>query len=152
MSDVPFRPAPLMRALVDAGVEFVVIGGLAVAVHGYERFTADLDLVPNPDAANLRRLEAVLAELAEADETDAGRSLDAPHAVVETRFGLAHVIRAVKGLPSYADLERDAIEVEFADAVSVAVCGREDLIEMKRASGRPRDALDVAYLTESQDE
>lgn len=152
MSDVPFRPAPLMRALVDAGVEFIVIGGVAVAVHGYERFTADLDLVPKPDAENLRRLSIVLAKLAEPGEADAEPSLDAPHAVVETRFGRAHVVRAVKGLPSYPDLECDAIEVEFAGEVSVAVCGRDDLIEMKRASGRPRDALDVAYLTDEQDE
>jgi len=137
-----------MRALVDAGVKFVVIGGLAVTVHGHERFTADLDLVPEPDAENLRRLAATLAELVEDRESHASPTLDAPHCVVETRFGRAHVIRSVKGLPPYPDLERDAIQVEFAEEVSVAVCGKEDLIEMKRASGRPRDALDVAYLTE----
>jgi len=75
VSDVPFRPAPLMRALVDAGVKFVVIGGLAVTVHGHERFTADLDLVPDPNAENLRRLAAILAELAE-DESDASLALE----------------------------------------------------------------------------
>lgn len=147
----PFRPAALMRARVDAGVEFIVVGGVAVTVHGYERFTADLDLIPRPDPENLRRLADALAELAEPGEAPDPSDLDAAHRAVETRFGRAHVIREVKGLPSYEELERGAVRVDFAAEVTVAVCGKEDLIAMKRAAGRPRDALDVAYLTEGEE-
>lgn len=147
----PFRPAALMRALVDAGIEFIVVGGVAVTVHGYERFTADLDLVPRPDPQNLRRLADVLHELADPGEEFDARDLDAPHKAVETRFGRAHVMRELTGLPPYEQLARGAVRVDFAGEVTAAVCGKDDLIAMKRAAGRPRDALDVAYLTEGEE-
>ena len=50
----------LMR---DAGVRFVVVGGTAVILHGVPRTTADLDLVVDLDAANLRRLVSVMNRL-----------------------------------------------------------------------------------------
>jgi predicted nucleotidyltransferase len=148
----PFRPAPLMRELVEAGVEFVVIGGLAVTVHGYERFTADLDLVPRADAENLRLLVDTLQRIAEPGEAAGRNAFDAAHLAIETRYGRVHVIRELKGLPPYAELAERAVRIEFAGEVRVAVCSKEDLIAMKRAAGRPRDALDVAYLTEASDE
>jgi hypothetical protein len=56
-----------LRALLDAlhqrEVRFVVIGGLAVAAHGYVRATEDLDIVPDPDRENLRRLSNALVDL-----------------------------------------------------------------------------------------
>jgi hypothetical protein len=46
----------LLRALVDEGVEFVLIGGLAVATHGFVRATEHIDVVPAPQRENLDRL------------------------------------------------------------------------------------------------
>lgn len=46
--------------LDDAGVDYVLIGGLAVGAHGFPRATKDLDIVPAPDAANLDRLATLL--------------------------------------------------------------------------------------------
>jgi hypothetical protein len=46
----------ILRALVDYEVDFVVIGGLAVAAHGYVRATKEVDVMPNPDPGNLSRL------------------------------------------------------------------------------------------------
>ena len=54
------RPDELIAALADAGIEYVLIGGLAVGAHGFPRATKDLDIVPNPDAANLKRLATLL--------------------------------------------------------------------------------------------
>jgi len=55
---------PDLRALLatfsDAGVEHVVIGGIALGLHGGIRTTEDLDIVPNPEPANLERLFGVL--------------------------------------------------------------------------------------------
>jgi hypothetical protein len=45
--------------LASADVRFVIIGGIAVAVHGYMRATKDLDIAPDPDRANLARLAHV---------------------------------------------------------------------------------------------
>jgi len=53
----------LLEALNEAGVRFVVIGGVAVGAHGYVRGTEDLDLVPDPDPDNLGRLTEALRKL-----------------------------------------------------------------------------------------
>jgi hypothetical protein len=45
----------LLRALVDADIRFVVIGGIAVAAHRVVRATEDVDIVPEPEGANLTR-------------------------------------------------------------------------------------------------
>ena len=53
-----FHPEELMDALVSGGVRFILIGGLAVGVHGVVRATRDMDIVPDPDPTNLERLAA----------------------------------------------------------------------------------------------
>ncbi|MGH8733333.1 MAG: hypothetical protein ACREVB_06590, partial [Burkholderiales bacterium] len=65
-------PQPLLRFLHERHVAHIIIGGVAVAAHGYPRPTMDLDIVPDPDRGNLARLAAALRELrafaAEGDE------------------------------------------------------------------------------------
>jgi hypothetical protein len=58
-----FQPDELLLALAHADVRFVIIGGIAVGVHGYVRATKDLDIVPDPDPANLAGLARLLAEI-----------------------------------------------------------------------------------------
>jgi hypothetical protein len=58
-----FQADELLLALRDAEVGFVVIGGIAVGVHGYVRATKDLDIVPDPGLENLTRLAWLLREL-----------------------------------------------------------------------------------------
>ncbi len=53
----------LLRELVQEGVDFLVIGGVAVGFHGYVRATKDVDVVPAPDPENLERLARVLRRL-----------------------------------------------------------------------------------------
>jgi len=62
-------PEPLLRFLHEKGVAHIIIGGVAVAAHGYVRPTKDLDVVPAPDRANLVRL---------ADERDEARRWPPP--------------------------------------------------------------------------
>src|SRR5580704_17107142 len=58
-----FDPRELATALHAGEVDYVIIGGLAVAAHGYARATKDLDIVPSPEPANLDRLARVLRTL-----------------------------------------------------------------------------------------
>jgi hypothetical protein len=67
-----FAPDELIAALADGGVEYVLIGGLAVGAHGFPRATKDVDIVPAPDARNLDRLAIVLHAL-EAHNFSTGR-------------------------------------------------------------------------------
>ena len=58
-----FDPHDLIAALDAARIEYVVIGGFAVAAHGYVRATKDLDIVPSPAPDNLERLAGLLQDL-----------------------------------------------------------------------------------------
>ena len=53
----------LLRALADGGVEFALIGGLALNYHGVGRATEDVDIVPAPSRENIARLRSALDEL-----------------------------------------------------------------------------------------
>lgn len=53
----------ILEQLDEAGVEYIVIGGVAVGFHGYVRATKDLDVVPAPDRRNLERLVLALRAL-----------------------------------------------------------------------------------------
>jgi len=53
----------IAAALLRGGIDFIIIGGLAVGAHGFVRATKDIDIVPSPAADNLRRLAKVLREL-----------------------------------------------------------------------------------------
>ena len=64
----------LLEALLDHDVRFVVIGGVAVGAHGFVRGTEDLDLVPDPDPENLKRLTTALGDLESSLPTVGGDS------------------------------------------------------------------------------
>lgn len=60
-------PVPLLKHLHGHGVEYVVIGGLAVSAHGHVRPSKDLDIVPGSSHENLARLAAALVEAGAVD-------------------------------------------------------------------------------------
>jgi uncharacterized nucleotidyltransferase DUF6036 len=151
--------AALLGTLADRGVEFVLIGGLAVNVHGVIRATADADLVPDPDRANLERLSGTLGGL-EAHAVGADPALGAVDAEklswgdnwkFETRHGPLHIVQSQPGLPAYRDLRERAIEVTTGD-LRLVVCSYEDLVAMKRAADRPQDQIDLADLRAAREE
>jgi predicted nucleotidyltransferase len=149
----------LLRALSEAGVEFVVVGGVAVAAHEYVRATEDVDLVPAPDHGNLDRLANVLVTLegrltlnAERAIGDVERQalLQGRNLSVSTKHGDLDVIQRLPGVPSYDTLRADAIRVEIDD-LKLTVCSREHLMSMKRARGAPIDIADLERLTDTSE-
>ncbi len=149
-----FRPTTLIGALVRAEVDFVVIGGVAVVIQASPRFTRDLDISYATDTANLERLGIVLVAL---DARLRGVEEDVPftpdartlrHAqmlTLTTRDGDLDLLVDPPGSPGYPALRRHADIVDL-DGDSVRVASLEDLIEMKRAVGRPQDEMDIASL------
>lgn len=147
----------LLEGLNEFGVRFVVIGGVAVGAHGYVRGTEDLDLVPDPDPENLAHLTKALQELESTLPTVGDRPFDPAtdarvirqggNVTAMTRFGELDVVQRARGVPSYRQLDEDAIDSELL-GVPVRVCSLSRLREMKKAQDREQDRADLANLPE----
>ncbi|MEA2356679.1 MAG: hypothetical protein QOD61_2808 [Solirubrobacteraceae bacterium] len=153
----PSDPRRVLAVLDGHGVDFVVIGGIAVIAHGHPRNTRDIDFVAATDRVNLERLAATLRELgARISGVDAdlpGIKLDAAtlgngasYTMVTDAGGLDYFNEVPGGVP-YEELRARALVVELP-GLTLRVAGRDDLIRMKLAAGRPQDLDDVAALTE----
>ncbi|HEX6456600.1 MAG TPA: nucleotidyltransferase [Solirubrobacterales bacterium] len=154
MNDAPLRLRELLERLVEAEVKFVLVGGLAVNAWGYLRGTQDVDLVPDPDRANLGRLDALLRELG--GKVDVGGRLLEPRAIatflrtgdrtlVRTDLGEIDVLQGLPQVPRFEELEQGAKVIDL-DGLAVRVCSLEHLLGMKRASDRSRDQDDIRAL------
>ena len=155
MSEFDLRS--LLAALNAKSVRFVVIGGVAVAAHGYVRGTEDLDLVPDPDPENLNRLAEALTELESTlptaaerpfhPDTDAGVIRRGGNLTAMTRFGGLDIVQRARGVPSYSQLIDDAVESDLL-GIPVMICSLGRLREMKIAQDREQDRADLANLPE----
>jgi predicted nucleotidyltransferase len=144
----------MLRRLVEAGVDFVVVGGVAVIMRSTPRFTQDLDISYATDQANLDRLGEVLVEMGarlRGVEEDVpfqadGRTLrHARLLTLTTAEGDLDLLAKPDGSPSYAALRRRAEEMNF-DGVIVRIASIEDLLAMKQAAGRLKDLVDIESL------
>jgi hypothetical protein len=149
-----FRPGRLLSALVERGVDFVVIGGYAAVAHGSAQITRDVDVCSAPDEANLRVLGEALvgleARLAGVPDQvpfvpDARTLKNVDVLTLTTREGRLDVLRLPDGAPAYATLRRRALRVEVA-GVAVLIASLEDLISMKRVAGRDKDRIMLEEL------
>lgn len=117
--------------------------------------TNDVDVIPRPEPGNLARLAAALRAL-EARVLNPGQeetAIDAamlPRATIwqfATRHGDIDVVHEAPGAAPYEQLRKRALVVKVGE-VRLPVAGRDDLIRMKLARGRPVDRADVAALTD----
>jgi predicted nucleotidyltransferase len=148
------RLGVLLRRLTEGGVDFVVIGGVAVILQASPRFTKDLDICYATGQANLDRLGAVLVELGaklrQADEdlpfVPDGRTLRQTQILtLTTPDGGIDLLVDPDGSPGYPALRRRASKIDV-DGITVLVASIEDMLTMKRAAGRPQDLVDLESL------
>jgi hypothetical protein len=144
----------LLATFAEHRVDYVVIGGIALVLHGGLRTTEDLDVVPNPDPANLDRLCKVLQTMdamlllnparrfgtREAELLKQGRNVS-----LTTRYGDIDVVRTLTGVPGYAALASDAERYEI-DGVALLAASPQRLITMKQARGSAQDQADIETL------
>lgn len=151
----------VVRVLNDAGVRFLVAGGLAVNAHGYLRFSKDADLVLDLEPGNIRRAFEAL------------RPLGYRPSVPITPDGFADAeLRArwiregnMRVLQFWSDNHREtpldvfveepfafdeeygrALVKELADTGPVRFVSLRTLIRMKGSAGRPKDQIEIEYL------
>ncbi len=162
--DQPLQLGQLLRALDTHSVEYVVIGGIAVGLHGYVRATKDLDIMIEPSAANIDRLWKFIEEvdakpLALDDFNDDELPLPfEPRSILEgggnwllrTRFGRIDVMQFADGAPDYETLATRSLLGDMEGlSEPVRVCSLDDLLRMKRAANRTIDRGDIEHLEQA---
>ena len=140
----------LLAAFADAKVRYLLVGGYAVAFHSRPRFTKDIDVWIDPDPGNVESTVAALA------------AFGAPEVVLRALRGARVEDIVYLGRPPVrVDIFKSLPGVTFPacyarrvvgewEGVPVSVIGVADLIDAKRASGRPQDRLDIEALEEGR--
>jgi hypothetical protein len=152
----PFDPAPILERFAAAGVDFVVIGGVAGGAHGSAFGTFDVDLAYARDTENLERVTEVLRSL---DATLRGAPpdvwflLDAKTLAAGANFrfttslGSVHLLGDPAGSPPCEQLRRAATVIDVRGH-PVRIASLDHLIAMKETAGRPRDkSMAMEYRT-----
>lgn len=156
----PLDVRPLLQALLDHGVDFVLIGGLAGLAHGSSYPTYDLDVAYSRERQNIVRMTAALRDIGVRlrgappdppfvldEKTIENRS----NFTFETDLGHFDILGHVDGAPSYEGL-RSRSSVTMIEGVEVLVASIDDLISMKRAANRTKDKLMFLEYVEIADE
>jgi predicted nucleotidyltransferase len=154
--------AGILRELTAGGVDFFLIGGVAVGYHGHVRATKDVDIVPSPERTNLGRLATALARLDArvegADEFDSAELPDPldPQAlatggnwVLTTRLGRLDIMQWIGDHALWEEMSADAIEDEIA-GMRIKIIDYDDLVLLKELAGRPEDLADLKRLREAR--
>ena len=158
-----FEPDRILRVLLEHQVRFVVVGGLAGNIRGTPVVTHDIDVCYSRDRSNCERLASALAVLharlrLPRDEDEVVFPLDARSLLLgdtftlRTDFGPLDVIGTPSGTRGFEDLDGGATTEQLGDDLPVRVASVEDLIRMKRASGRTKDRLHLPELEALRDE
>ena len=142
----------LLKAFIDHDVQFLIVGGYALAVHGHPRATGDLDVWLECSEANASRAYEALRVFGAPLQDLQVEDLSTPGTVYQ--IGLPPV--RIDILTRITGVEFDAawgdrLDAEI-DGLRVPVIGREALLANKRALGRTRDLADVEMLEADEGE
>lgn len=133
-----------IQLLNSEKVEYLVLGGWAVSVHGNPRFTADIDFLIGIDSKNIGKIQKVLATFGLKNVPD------------EYFREKGNVVRMGRP-PTKIEILTGASGIEFEacykrkkrltlDGLKIDFISKNDLIANKKAAGRPKDLLDVDSL------
>jgi len=136
----------MLKCLNKAGVDYIMVGGWAVNMHGYIRATVDLDIWILADRGNASRVYSALCEFG-APVSGMNPAEFAEDGMI-FQIGVApcriDIITKISGV-RYSDASARAVAKEI-DGIPVRVISLEDLIANKLASGRTKDIADAEAL------
>jgi len=136
----------MLAALNDADAEFLIVGAYALAVHGMPRATGDIDIWIRSTAANAQRVWQALRSFGAPMSRLNINDLTTPDLV----FQIGVAPRRIDILTSITGVEFDEAwtarkQVEIGGQI-LPILSRTHLVQNKRAAGRPKDLLDLAWL------
>ena len=136
----------ILSAFCDHGVEFLIIGAYALAAHGYPRATGDIDLWIRCTEDNSTRAWKALEEFGAPLFDLTINDLRTPGTVFQMGVPPRRIdlVTRITGV-DFVDAWHDRLLVEI-EGLKLPVLGREHLVINKRASGRPKDLMDLAWL------
>jgi len=146
----------LLERLLEAGVDFILVGGLAAVIQGAPVTTMDVDIVHSQSPENIARLLAFLKSvdavqrrmddnLVEPKERDlSGKG----HVLLTTRIGPLDILAVIEGGRTYEDLLEHTVEIDFRGH-ALRVLDLKTLIELKKTSTDPKDKQRLPVLKET---
>jgi len=143
----------MVLALCEAKAEFLIVGGFAVAWHGYARSTGDIDLLVRPSAENSARVFHALVRFG-APVSEAGLT-QADLTRKDMVYQIGRPPRRIDILTEITGVDFDAAWTQRVETAwrghKVGVIGFDDLLANKRSAGRPKDLADVRELERARD-
>lgn len=139
----------LLRLLNDHKVNYLIVGGYALAFHGAPRFTGDLDIFVQPTEGNAKRLLSALEEFGFGSLDLKASDFTTPDQTIQLGVPPARIdlLTSIEGV-DWESASEGSVEAKFAD-IPVKYIGREEFIRNKRSVGRKRDLADLEALGEA---
>ncbi len=137
----------VLDALAEHQVEYILVGGVAVILHGIERFTRDIDIFVKMEHRNIERLRNALHSIFD-DEAINEITLEELQKYAVIRFGVnddfcVDIMARIGEVAVYEDLEFETI---LYDGIKVRIATPETLYNLKKDTIRHKDRFDAAYL------
>jgi hypothetical protein len=136
----------MLSALSARRADYMVVGAYALAYHGLPRATGDIDIWVRCSAENAELVLGALMDFGAPVSVLSAEDFQTPDMVIQ--IGVAprriDILTSIDGVRwEEAAPEVEAVEI---DGLTIPIIGKRHLIENKRASGRPKDLVDLAWL------
>jgi len=146
----------ILEGLTKAGVDFILVGGLAAVVQGAPVTTMDVDIVHNQSPENIAKLLSFLKSIDafhrrpddKVIEPQEGDLSGMGHALFTTQLGPLDILAVIEEGRGYRELLEHTVEIEFRRH-TIRVLDLKMVIQLKRTSTDPKDMQRLPVLEET---
>lgn len=155
----PYRA--LFKAMNDADIRYLIVGGVAVNLHGYRRFTGDIDILLMLDPENLEKMTELMRQMQYVERLPVHlQELSDPQKIqrfLEQKGMTAYTFLAdaeerididvlAAASLQFADYDQRKVMLDIDETIKVPVVSLDDLIAFKKEADRAKDREDLAAL------
>jgi hypothetical protein len=141
----------VIRRFNNNAIRYLVIGGQAIRLEGFPRFSMDWDIyIPGKDLKNIEAINRLLGDELDMPLIPLGPGGENFVQTYQTTWGILQFHLAGPGLPPFDKAEQRAVTHRTEDNVPVKCLNTNDLLESKRRANRPSDIADIEFLEAKQ--